>query len=392
MNNEEKLLSLIIQRLIYTNKKEEIRSCLSKDIICWEDFKKLILYHDLAPFAYRALKDFGSFLPHYEIDFLKSEYFASSFRTDFLWSQFIQIYDIFLYNSITCVPLKGISFIYDIYQNEDARPMVDIDILIREENIDKATDILRTHGYEQELLGCKKEYWKNHYHITFSKNREEYSLFVEMHWALDYKRNNSHIVSEVWQRIRCIPLNGKSVTVLSPEDNFLSLALHNRRFGKVLILKNVLDINLLLQKYAAQFDWEYVLRISRKYDMRTTVFFALYVASFFSEKNIPIYIWKALAIPSWKRSMIHRFASHNIFDPNIISRIKQLFLKSHFILYDNICDPVRYILTIPQEQFAKFYNFKPYDKKTEFLYKNRLLYIPWNAFFSALSTKLQGDR
>jgi hypothetical protein len=185
------------------------------------------------------------------------------------------------------------------------------------------------------------------------------------------------VLDELWDRTKEIDADGKKIKLLSAEDALFSLALHNRRFGKSLNIKYAVDLILLLNKYAPQFDWDYVLSRCRKYSLCAPVFFSLYQAEFLSDLNIPEYVLKELKIPRWKKILIQRFIEKNTFPLKIktLSLNKNLYLKSHFLLYDSLWEPVSYILNIPQEQFAKYYCLKPYTKKTTFLYRNRLFYM-----------------
>ena len=114
--------------------------------------------------------------------------------------------------------------------------------------------------------------------------------------------------------------------------------------------------------------------------MRSSLFFLLWQVRLLSDTSVPEYVYKQLKLPALKRTAIRRFIETNTF-AGIDSEgsNKKLYLKSHFLLYDTLREPVNYILNIPREQFAMFYNLRPYDKKTDFFYKNRLFYIPYMA-------------
>lgn len=376
MTSEINLIKLIIRTMI-GSKKERIGNLLSPKSINWERFKDLIIYHELTPFVYLALKSSDSFLPQELERFLENNYYCALVRCQNLWQEFLRISRAFEQARVNLVPIKGVALLGDIYTQMPIRPMTDTDLLVKEGDLLKAESIFYDLGYRKELYGLKEEYWrKSQCHITFYKKKEAKAPFVELHWGLDFKRRNRFILSELWERIREINVNGKSIKLLSPEDTFFSLTLHNRRFGRTLCLKNAYDTILLLDKYNHKFDWDYVLEASKIYDMRSTVYFILYQAKLLTETNIPEYVWKGLKLTIWKRRIIQRFIEKNTFLSNKDIQSKNLYLRSHFFLYDNLWEPIDYILNIPQEQFAKFYGLDTYDKKTEFFYKNRLFCIP----------------
>jgi hypothetical protein len=161
--------------------------------------------------------------------------------------------------------------------------------------------------------------------------------------------------------------------LLSPEDTLFVLALHQRHFGKSLSLKYACDTALLLNKYGQGMDWDYVLNQSEKNKTRASLFFTLYQAKFWLNTAIPEKIWRDLSKKIPRREKIKKFTAKNTFSVNKNSQ--NLYLKTFFLLYDTIYEPIIYILNIPLEQFAKFYDLKPYTKKTAFLYHFRMLYI-----------------
>jgi len=189
-------------------------------------------------------------------------------------------------------------------------------------------------------------------------------------------------VPELWERAREISATGRLIKLLSREDTLFGLAFHNRRFGKVLCLKNVYDAALLLHKYQNSFDWDYCLGMSKKYDFRATLFFILFQVELLAGIKVPGDILERSGLSTIKKKSIRGFIEENTFSGGgLPEKNKALYLKSHFLLYDSLWQPVEYILNIPQEQFAKYYGLKPYAKGTEVLYRLRFAYILFKSIF-----------
>lgn len=381
---EEFLLLKLFNALVEGNCKQEIADIISQNKINWKRFKELLIYHELIPFAYLIIKNHSLHLPSDFRELLKNNYYLSLIRYQKILKEFLKISSVFNQAAIPLLPIKGVSFLEDIYFQYPVRPMADIDLLTKEEDFKKAERILTELGYQKELYGLKEEYWLTHqYHITFHPAlRDRRASIVELHWSLDYKRKGINLLPELWQRTRYININGNQIKVLSPEDAFLSLVLHNRRFGKLLCFKNIFDIAMILKKYASHFDWNYLLKQSRKYKLCQAVYFVLYQLKLTLDWDTEKFIGQELGIARWKKKVTERLIKGNLF----LMQPKELFLKSHFLLYDNLWEPTAYILNIPQEQFAKFYGFEPYAKKTKFLYHLRFFYIPFE-LISALIRK-----
>ncbi|MFH1441172.1 MAG: nucleotidyltransferase family protein [Candidatus Omnitrophota bacterium] len=374
-NIEGELILLAIKQSFSNDKTKGIECLINSGRINWQRFQEFIVYHELILPAYLVLKDYTYVIPPNLIKLLKNNYYFILTRCQKIWHEFLRVLDVFTQAGITLLPLKGVAFIEDIYSDFPIRPMADIDVLVQERYLRKAEMILNDLGYSKELSNLKEDYWrKEQCHIAFYNKERKNLPLLELHWSLDFKRQNREILPEIWERIREIDTGGRKINMLSPEDTLFSLALHNRRFGKPLCLKNVYDSVLLINKYHSCFDWDYCLNKSRQYGICSALLFILLQSKFLG-LNLPEYVEKELSINSWKKQIIDKFIKKSTFSPNQNKKIRNLYLKSHFLLYDTFFEPIKYIINIPQEQFAKFYGLKTYDKKTNFLYKFCLIYI-----------------
>lgn len=100
-----------------------------------------------------------------------------------------EICEVFEKEKIEFIPLKG-SVIREIYPEPWMRTSCDIDILVREEDLERASVVLREKcGYEQEM--------KNDHDISFwSQNRTH----IELHYTLiAHKDEMDQILKNVWE-------------------------------------------------------------------------------------------------------------------------------------------------------------------------------------------------
>lgn len=378
---EEQLILALARKAIHSHNPLELKDLLLNECFSWQKFKRFLLYHQLSPLAYYYLKDHTSSFSE-EIELLKKEYYSCEFYLSYLWQEFTKIAKIFNAEKIEFLPLKGIAFLVEnIYIDKRyLRPMSDIDLFIKKEALSSVENILKGLGYVKELEGMKEDYWKNKsYHLGFmKKSSEALSCCVEIHWDLDYKRNIFPL-PYLWNRARRLRIQGQDINMLSPEDTLFSLALHQRRFGRNICLKDIRDTALVLKKYSAKLDWDYILKEAKRSKIRASLYFILLQAKLLLKVNMPYFLLKALNIPSYKRRLMEQFIFHNTFPYSLglnnSDIAKRLYLVSHFLVYDNFWEPIRYIKDIPQEQFAKFYGLSSYTKKTEFLYRARYLYF-----------------
>lgn len=397
MNQETELALSIARNIVYHNKNGDDGILgLVKGNINWEQLKDCLIHHRLFPFAYLIFKEYFSLLPKEFYQNLKTSYYHSLKSAFDFQHRFLELCRIFDEKGICLIPIKGVALLEDLYHNYPLRLSSDIDALVRKEDLSLAGKILEELGYKKNLEGLRESYWRNRqYHFVFTPPlgiraggaSDSYPI-LELHWAFDYPRQGKELLPCVFSRLREFSIQDKKIKLLSVEDTFFTLALHQRRFGVTLCLRDVCDMALLLNKYGLNFDWDYVLSESKKSNLCSTVFFALYQVKVFFNIGIPQFVWKGLGLSLFKRRAIKHFIEKNTLSSRSKGN-KNLYLKAHFLLYDSFLEPINYILNIPQEQFAKFYGFSPYDRKTEFFYKNRQFYILYKAFHNLISRKSQ---
>ncbi|MDD5245899.1 MAG: nucleotidyltransferase family protein [Candidatus Omnitrophica bacterium] len=372
MRKEEKFFLQLARGIVFKEEADSLGDLLLQSEKEWEYFKRLLIHHELVTLAYPVLRSFSGAIPQDLETFLKNNYYCSLLHCQQVLKEFLEISGAFEKSGVGLVPIKGVAFLEDIYAEFPARSMADVDVLVKEDDFRKAEEIISGLGFRKELYGLKEEYWlKDQYHIAFHAREKKQINFLEVHWSLDYKRRGENVLEELWGRTRRITAQGKSFISLSCEDIFFTLALHHRRFGKPLCFKNILDLGLLFKRYGGVFDWGYVLRQAQRYRLHAAAYYSLAAVSYGLGMEFPDSLWKAFKLPGWKKRAIRNFVSGEMFD----RREKKVFLKSHFLLYDSIWEPVGYIINIPQEQFAKFYGLPAYAKKTRVLFRIRFLYI-----------------
>lgn len=374
MNAEEELIISLLRSFV-SGKLWIFSPHVLKKGVNWASFKELISYHEVYSYLYPVVKDSAKLFPADIITFFKNNYFYGLAHCQRLLREFLRISAAFKEAKIRVVPLKGMAFLQDTYSHIPARPTTDIDLLVEKINLPLAKEILLDLDFLERLDGLKPSYWlEKQCHIEFIKKESGKDIvWLDLHFGLDFKRKRTEILPELWTRA----CGG----ILSPEDALFSLALHQRRFGRALCLKNVVDAGLILKKYQGTFDWDYVIRQAKSGRMRSTMFFFLTQVKILFDSEIRLPDLKVLCPNYFKRKLIRFFIKNNVFSDSFGKKAKELYLKSHFLLYDSLWEPVDYILNIPQEQFAKFYGVQPYNKKTEFFYKNRLFYIFFKAIF-----------
>ena len=157
------------------------------------------------------------------------------------------------------IALKGLSLAKMIYGDIALRPMSDIDLLVREEDLVRAGRILMTLGYRPHDHAWESAA-KTHCHLPPFSN--DGGTTIELHW--DIVDSNGPLRTDLdglWKRARPVEVHHVAALALSSEDLLLHLCLHaglHLQTGMDLI--PFCDIAALMKAAGDQFDW----RIARE--------------------------------------------------------------------------------------------------------------------------------
>lgn len=372
MRQEAGLVKSIAKEIVFGGQKPAILKNLRSADINDSRLKDLLTYHELGPFLYVILKNNLALAPRNL--FLKEAFYSQLIIYMSLWNEFLRIIREAQKQNILILPIKGLSFSENLYKRFGFRPLVDIDLLIKEGQLEAGISFLEGLDYRKHLIG-EESYWrKEQCHLSFINSSGRQPFLVELHWALDFKRGKKEILPSLWKRIKQVEFDKTSVPTLSPEDTLLSLALHQRRFGKMLNLKYVLDTGLIIKTH--QLDWDYLFKTSRAERMQASLFFLLYQTSFVLDMDLKNYL-DGLKISFPHKSLIERIIKKYTYLTYQEFNLKYLYLLCHLLLYDSFREPLKYIFNIPEEQFARFYQLPLYEYKTKIAYRWRAFYIPF---------------
>jgi len=351
---------------------DEIRLLVSKDSLDWDFISKESFYHEIGLFLYRRFKDLGLLLdvPEWVANIFKYAYIRTFFKNSMLQEEYFMICSVFDKEGIECLPLKGISFIGNLYEDIALRFMIDIDIIVKEKDIEKA---------EKLLIYCLsysafpiKDKLQDNCHQIFSK-RGKTKVHLELHFDVDYAFDgpNRIVLPDIWGR------SSRAERLMSPEDTFFSLAMHQRRLGSPFIFKYMCDVDRLIRKYHNNFNWEFLVHNAKRFGIVAPSFILLNTTKRILGTPIPISMLDRLYIGTIKSFMSKRLVLKSVFiKKGQIRNTNYSYLNLYVFMYDRLIHPLKYILFIDKERFAKFYSLDHNDKKmVDLLYAVRLPYM-----------------
>ena len=177
-------------------------------------------------------------------------------------------------NRLPVIALKGLSLAKSIYGDIALRPMYDMDLLVREEDLVRAGRILLTLGYKQYFPA-----WENtlkiFHHLPPFTNRS--GTIIELHWTIVTPNRPIKVdLDGLWERACLIKVDDVEARALSPEDLFFHLCIHacdNLQTGLDLI--PLYDLAGLIKTSADKIDWQILIERATRWGGQKCVYMML---------------------------------------------------------------------------------------------------------------------
>jgi hypothetical protein len=206
--------------------------------------------------------------------------------------------------AIPVVLLKGAHIAHLPNQKPEDRPMSDIDLLVRTDDMDRFEAMVQQLGYAPTN---PSSFWRDsHFHLC-PLAHPAYRHIVEIHWGLTAPASRIQLdMAAIWARAEPFLVNGRPTLTLAPEDNLIYLVIHGffidklRRKG----LRQIRDLALLIRSTTDRMDWNAVAERSRALDICRQVYLALELVRSITGTRIPDAAMSQLRPPDWDDELI----------------------------------------------------------------------------------------
>ncbi len=219
----------------------------------------VIRAHGLAPWLYRSLAEFPEAgLPLKLKRVFQHDYMLSRIASMTRESALKQILEAFNNKGISPVLLKGAYLGALVYDDPALRTMCDMDLLVPEEDFELAGNILTSLGYVIEFESACPEDRILQPGETFTRMGDRLTT-VDLHRSLRSMDFYRFLSIQVLQQTIQNLLYGRRVRFLTPEMNFIYVAMHALNHGP--LLRDWLDLVLILNRTA--FDWNRFISLAK---------------------------------------------------------------------------------------------------------------------------------
>lgn len=170
-------------------------------------------------------------VPGAALDRLRAARFAIAQRNLAMTGELCRMLRLLEATGIVAIPYKGPCLAMQVYGNLALRQFVDLDVLVRPEDVAKARRLFEAEGYRPTLRltpGQEKRFLRSGYVYTFA--HDDRNVCWELHWDL---ANPSFAFPlepmRVWDRLTWTTIGGVRVPMPSWEDLLVLLCVHGTK-------------------------------------------------------------------------------------------------------------------------------------------------------------------
>jgi hypothetical protein len=276
----------------------------------WEYFFLLARRHSVVPLVYLQLDRHAADLtPRDVLANLKKHYLENAARNTVLTAELCRLIECFAASGIEAIPYKGPVLALFAYGNVALRRFIDLDVIVRKNDVLRAREILLNEGYtptkslslsQQDLLV------RTQHNLQFS--RDNHRLIVELHWDVAPHLFASSVnTDQLWQDSITLDLNGSQVKSFSAADLLFSLCVHGSRHLWER-LGWICDVAELLTRH--RFNWTALLQRAASADNERMFLLGVHLAEQLLDAPLPDDIKQRCASDARLESLTTNIVAH----------------------------------------------------------------------------------
>lgn len=247
----------------------------------WEALGELARWHRVLPLLWAHVRDGGALVPADVpapvLDALRGQARGEAARTLQLQFELDRALGALDGAGIPVVLLKGAALAGTVYPDPGLRPMIDLDLLVGRDDVQRALEVVQPLGYDVSgaALGRDDEARLATIHHHFPLTKSGGAVVIELHHGVLVDRLDFD-VQGIWDRSASHP-GGRPCRLPSPEDLFLHVAVHfafDRIQRGASSLGQVADVVRIADRWPL--DWPAVVERARANEVADRLFLALH--------------------------------------------------------------------------------------------------------------------
>ena len=297
---EDRLLLYFCRKEIDDGIKDKIIEA-EKNNLDWDSFLKKARENGISAVVYSKLNKIKKDCLHihsFVFEELKKIYYMNATQNSLIFEELEKVLDTFRKAGIQVIVLKGAALAEKIYGNLALRPMTDVDLLVKKENLFSLDDQMKILGYRPSDVSINDIDFSSTYLTTLdyrSASSNSPSFHIHWHFVNSSVPNESYIrnikIEDIWRDAEKTRIADVETLVMVPHHLLIHLSEHALRVTHSLSKLGLLyDISESVNSYKERLDWERLIKDSLKFDLSQMVYINLYFASRFLETKIPEYV------------------------------------------------------------------------------------------------------
>ena len=296
LSSEDRLLLYCARTSMNEDITHKVKGILN-DCLDWDYIVESSMRHGISPLLYWNLSkiDNGGYAPAEVLAKLKKLYYGNAARNMYLYDELSKVLKAFKDAGIDVIVLKGAFLAEAVYKNIGLRPMSDVDLLIKKEDLSLVKKELAQVGYTTQQ--CDLTQWHaeqgrllTHMHIPpYCKH----GLSIEVHWDIQTLASPFRIdINTFWGHTQPVTIADVEVLMLAPEDLLQHLCLHleqHRNSGSA-PLRWYCDIAEVIKYHEGKFNWEYLVKSAKNHGIEVPMYKSLYIVTKYLGTFVPTHV------------------------------------------------------------------------------------------------------
>jgi len=283
MRKEDELIGLLSLGPVDQEWLDKVTTIL-RESLDWDYIIAIAGLEGVSSLIYDRLKKnrLERFIPELILIRFESIYYTYSAQNALFYEELSLVASALDKGGIPVIMLKGVFLAAGIYENIALRPMRDLDLLVKKEDVVSSVGILEKLGYQP--IVAVKEQWENpfNYSLTLAKANVgiNNSVTVDLHWHI---LNASWLMGlssrkcdmkHIWESAEIAVIGGIRTRVLSAEYLLISLAINafTHCYERLILLA---DFEEVLKQYKTKVDWNLVYGKAKTCYLENILFYTL---------------------------------------------------------------------------------------------------------------------
>ena len=364
---ESELLVSCARAHIDPVRAEQIARLLAQDLN-WERLLKLAQRNGLIPLLFFHLNQIcAADVPREHYDFLWDYFQKNTAFNLLLTGELLRLLQALNESGVSAVAYKGPATAARLYGNISLRQFCDLDVLVRESDVWKATELLIASGFEPHfIIPLKKQeaFIRLSYVRLF--RREAGRILVELHWRIAPRFFAVRFdTAALWPRLETIKIRGANVSVPGAEDLLLMLCVHGAKdcWEKLEWVTCVAE----LIHGKPELDWQLIWRQSRQMRCERMLRLGLLLAHDLLDAPLPVEALDRIR-ESRELSARARAVVQDFFSESPRRRTFSFKLTFHLALKDKALDKLRHCARLALTTTPVDWAMTPLPRSLSFVY------------------------